>query len=328
MDRLRLSSLILFIIPLTLTFAVEPATAVKVEIPATPTLMRIPTAETLGDGGYQLSLSMIRYRKKIPQNPKSNPILQKVVVGDFFKELHSVSFEAQSYLVPLKLCYGISNRLDLDLGVTLSTDQGQKIIEDYYEVHRGEMKVARVYRQPIFDVNLGFKYIIKPEMGDGLPSLAVGATAELGYTGDDRVDSAGQFVDDTPADGFPFFGMGVYLAGTEKLNLFKLHSGVGAYSSSKLQRTADSLMVYFFGGAEVAFTEQLFGIGDVVTKRAVNSSEMGTSIAVGLKYLFGRPTLNAGFGTAPELILSITSPGRKAETIKPAVPGETEAPLF
>jgi len=321
-------ALSILLIATAFTLMVEQGAAVKVEIPPTSTLMRVPTAETLGEGGYQLSLGMIRYREKIPQNPESNPIYQKVVVGDFFKELHSVSFEAQSYLVPLNLCYGISDRLDLNLGVLLSTDQGQKIIEDYYEVHKGEMKVARVYRQPIFNVNLGFKYIIKPEMGDGLPSLAVGATAEIGYTGDDRVDSAGQFVDDTPADGFPFFGMGVYLAGTEKLNLFKLHGGVGAYSSSKMQRTADSLMVYFFGGAEVAFTEQLFGIGDVVTKRAVNSSEMGTSIAVGLKYLIGGPTLNGGFGTAPELILSITSPGRKAEAIKPALPGETEAPLF
>lgn len=323
----RMIPLVLAVLSLSV-ISIQPAIPIEVEIPSTPVLIRMPTAETVGDGGYHLSISMVRYRKKIPQNPDINPIYQKVVVGDFFKELHSVSFEAQSYLIPVRLSYGISDRMDIVLGATFSTDQGQKIIEDYYEVHEGEMRIARVYRQPLFDGSLGFKYIVKPEMGDGLPSLAVGAEIQIGYTGDDRLDSGGNFVDDTPADGFPFFGMGLYLAGTEKISLFKFHGGAGVYSSSKLQRTADSMMVYFFGGAEVALTEQLFAIGDMVTKRAINSTEMGTSIGVGLKYWFGAPSLNAGFGTAPELNLSITSPGAPREAIKPIEPGETEAPLF
>lgn len=324
--RFPLEGLIILIS--TLILCPAPFAQVEVEIPNTPQLVQIPTAEPLGKGGYHLSIGMARYRERIPEKGDI-PILQRVVVGDFFKEKHLVSFEARTYLIPVELRYGISDKLDLSIGITFSTSQGEKIVEDYYEVGEGEMKVARVYKQPIFDGRLGLKYNIKPELGEGLPSLSIGGTFQMGYTADDRLDSDGYFLDDTPADGFPFFGVNLFMVATQRIkNLFKAHAGAGAYMCSKFQKTADSLMIYFFGGVEVAMTKELSVIADYITKREINGIEFSGGASIGLKYSFGSPALNAGFSTIPGLAISITSPGAAPERVKPAPPGETEAPLF
>jgi hypothetical protein len=75
----------------------------------------IPTAETLGKGGYSLSVGMFPYDiKKKAIEP------MHIDIGGFFKEKHDVNLQSDIWLIPSRITYGISERLDFTFGGTYS----------------------------------------------------------------------------------------------------------------------------------------------------------------------------------------------------------------
>ena len=86
----------------------------------------IPTAETLGENGYSLSLGMFGYDVIRAESMDVN-------IGGFFKEKHDVRIDSDVWLVPSRITYGVSNRLDLIFGGTYSAGDTDKVIIDYYE---------------------------------------------------------------------------------------------------------------------------------------------------------------------------------------------------
>ena len=130
------------------------------------------TADTLGKGGYTTSVGMFQVdRKQLDVTPKQP---QRVVIGNF-EGLHNVEFEVNTFLIPAQLTYGIGERLDLLLGATFSTGGARKIVPDFYRI--GDTYDAdesidrtqdrRVYEQSIFDLVVGLKHNIKPDLQDG-----------------------------------------------------------------------------------------------------------------------------------------------------------------
>ena len=47
---------------------------------------------------------------------------------------------------------------------------------------------------------------------------------QFGFTADDRLNSDNEFLDHSPADGFPFMGVNTYLVGTQRFGDLSLKS--------------------------------------------------------------------------------------------------------
>ena len=83
----------------------------------------IPTANTLGKGGYSFSTGMFHY-----ELVKASPTLVELNMGGFFRESHSVRLDSQIWLIPSRITYGISDNFDLVFGGTYSVGNTDKII--------------------------------------------------------------------------------------------------------------------------------------------------------------------------------------------------------
>ena len=110
---------------------------------------------------------------------------------------------------------------------------------------------------------IGLKYNIKPERNDNFPSISVGGDTQFGFTADDRLNSDDEFLDHSPADGFPFVGVNTYLVGTQRFgSLFKVHAGVGVFLTSKSLKTTDFFTLNWQVGGEVAVSDNLWLVAD------------------------------------------------------------------
>ena len=88
----------------------------------------IPTAETLGKGGYSFTSGMYPYSVK-----KATIQPMNIDIGGFFKEIHNVKVKSDIWLIPTRIAYGISDRLDFTFGGTYSAGDTEKTITDYYK---------------------------------------------------------------------------------------------------------------------------------------------------------------------------------------------------
>ncbi len=199
----------------------------------------IPCAETLGKGGYSLSTGMYPYSKK--EAPED---LKNVDIGGFFKELHKVELKSDIWLIPVRITYGITDRLDFTFGGTYSIGDTEKTILDYYEV--GDQTKKRVYSQMVVDGVMGMKYKIQDITGN-IPALSFGWEMQLGYTIDDG------FVDETVANGFPFLASLIYMSGSYDVNVINIHGGLGIFVSSKSVQTNQRFDIPIQIGVEVPF---------------------------------------------------------------------------
>ena len=176
------------------------------QLPAIPHLSTIQTAEPIGKAGSSTTFGLFKYSKvDLPTDHR-----QRVDIGGF-EELHRVKLEIETYLIPVRFTYGLSDELDLLLGGTFSTGGVRKTVYDFYNVAEdADIDPAatnhRVYEQPLFDGVIGLKYNIKPERNDNFPSISVGGDAQFGFTADDRLNSDNEFLDHSPADGLPIYG--------------------------------------------------------------------------------------------------------------------------
>ena len=164
------------------------------QLPAISHLNSIQTAEPIGKGGSSTTFGLLQYAK-IDLLPD---LSQHVDIGGF-EESHRVTLEIETFLVPVRFAYGLSDELDLILGGTFSTGGVRKVVYDFYntaaENNTDPNVNRRVYDQPLFDGVIGLKYNIKPDRNDNFPSISVGGDVQFGFTADDRLNSDNEFLD-------------------------------------------------------------------------------------------------------------------------------------
>ena len=280
------------------------------------------TADTLGKGGYTTSFGMYQVdRKQLDITPEQP---QRVVIGNF-EGLHNVEFDVNTFLIPARLTYGIGERLDLLLGATFSTGGTRKIVPDFYRI--GDAYDAdrpldatedrRVYEQSIFDAVVGLKHNINPDLQDGLPSISIGGDVQIGFTADDQLNADKEFVDVSPADSFPFMGVNTYLVGTQRFGQFmRIHAGIGSYLSSKSLKTTDSFLLIWQFGAEFAFSDNFWLVGDFSRRRAFSGIALNDLISVGFRYkLSDTAAFNIGYVTEPGFQFYLTVGGRERVSV-------------
>jgi len=267
----------------------------------------IPTAETLGKGGYSLSVGMFPYDiKKQAIEP------MHIDIGGFFKEKHDVKLQSDIWLIPSRITYGISERLDLTFGGTYSAGDTEKSISDYYET--GDVNKTRVYPQVVLDGLMGAKYNVQPA-SPRLPALAVGGEVLMGYTVDD------EFTDDTLEDSFPFVAMQIYMSASYDFEIANVHGGLGMYLSSKSIQSAERFDLPIQAGAEIPF-DGFAALVDIALFRAFSGIGMENIVSAGLRYdISSRATLNASVASIGGFLVRLTVSGKRPViTAPPSAP--------
>ncbi len=306
------------------------ATSLLGQGPPVTQLGVMQTADTLGKGGYTTSVGMFQIdRKQLDVTPKQP---QRVVIGNF-EGLHNVEFEVNTFLIPAQLTYGIGERLDLLLGATFSTGGARKIVPDFYrlgDTYDADESIdrtqdRRVYDQSIFDLVVGLKHNIKPDLQDGLPGISIGGDVQLGFTADDQLNADKEFADASPADSFPFIGINTYLVGTQRFGQFmRVHAGVGSYLSSKSLKSTDSFQLLWQLGTEFAFSNNFWLVADFSRRRALSGITINDLISIGFRYkLSDTASFNIGFVTEPGFQFYLTVGGDKGGAAAP-VEGEED----
>ena len=263
----------------------------------------IPTAETLGKGGYSFSVGMLPYDLT---KPSTEPKL--IDIGGFFKEVHDVKFESDIWLVPTRITFGISDRFDLTFGGTYSAGDTKKSITDYYET--GDESKERVYSQVVLEGILGMKYHIQ-QSSLKLPGLAVGGEVQMGYTADD------DFVDDTLEDSFPFVAMQVYMSGSYDFEVASVHGGLGMYLSSKSIQSEKRFDVPIQIGAEVPF-DGFAAVVDIALFRAFSGIGLENIVSAGIRYnISSRTALNISAVSTGGFLVRLTVGGKKPAIAAP-----------
>ena len=240
----------------TLLLVMGIATPLWAQLPPISHLSTIQTAEPGGKGGSSTTFGLFQY-SKVDLLPD---LSQKVDIGGF-EESHRVTFQIETFLVPVRFSYGLSDEPDLVLGGTFSTGGVRKIVYDFYNTatETSDDPNIKGLDQPLFDGVIGLKYNIKPDRNDNFPSISVGGDAQFGFTADDRLNSDKEFLDHSPADGFPFLGINTYLVGTQRFgSLFKLHAGVGVFLTSKALKTTDFFTLNWQVGGEIAVSDNMW----------------------------------------------------------------------
>ncbi len=295
------------------------ATSAFGQVPPAPQLALMQTADTLGKGGYTTSVGHFQFQKG-----RVTAEDQAVEIGNF-EELHTVEMNVQTFLMPIRFTYGIGENLDLVLGGTFSTGGVHKTVYDFYETGDPE-RDRRVYDQSLFDTVVGLKYGIKPDDRDGLPKLSVGGDMQIGYTADNRLSGAGDFLDLTPADSFPFVGINTYLLGAIRFGEFaRGHAGVGMYLSSKSFRATDSFLLNWQLGGEVLLSHDLWLVGDFSRELPLAGMTISNQLSVGVRYeISNRSSFHFGYVSEPGFQFSLVVGGEKGRMIAPTAPKQDE----
>ncbi len=273
-------------------------------------LTTIQTAEPIGKGGYVTSFGLFQHSKEelLPEHS------QKVVIGGF-EESHRVTLEIETFVIPVRFTYGLSDQLDLHLGTTLSTGGVHKVVHDFYNTGDPELDSKRVYDQPLNEGLFGLKYNIKPETNDGFPSISVGGDVYSGYTADDRLNSDNDFLDNSPINGFPFVGINTYVVGTQRIGrYFKVHAGAGIFLSSKALRTTDFFTLNWQAGGEIAVSDNMWLAADF--SRELQYAGVNFSSILGLAFRYevsNTLAFQIGLNNLPGFQFSLTLGGEKAQ---------------
>ena len=271
------------------------------------------TANTLGKGGYITSIEVTQYKKENISETK-----QDVIIGNF-EELRILELMANVKLVPIRLTYGIGDHLDLILGGTLASGETKKIVKDFYNT--GDMhRDRRVYNQPVFETVIGLKYNIKPDVGDGLPTVSVGAEFQAGYTIDHTIDK--KFSDTSPADGTPFLGVIPYMAITQQvMSDFHMHAVIGSHFFSDLNS-------FWQIGGEFQLNEKIWALGNYSNRIITNGIEIKRPTGFGLRYnLSDQASLSVNFTTAPGIQFNLMLGGLSKRITIPKAPTEDDFDL-
>ncbi len=285
------------------------------QAPPATQLTTIQTAEPIGKGGSTTSFSFFQYSKKDGLAPDHS---QSVVIGGF-EEPHEVNLDIQTFLVPIRFIYGLGDKLDLQLGATLSTGGVQKVVKNFYNAEDSILDAKdRVYEQHIYEGVIGLKYNIKPEKNDGFPSISVGGDFYFGLTADDRLNSNGDFLDRTPIDGFPFIGAYPYIVGTHRFGrYFKVHAGAGISLSSKMLKTTDFFIANWLAGGEVAVSDDLWIAADFTREQQYAGINVSNMLGLAMRYAVSdNLAFQIGINSLPGIHFNLTLGGAQAEATK------------
>ena len=286
------------------------------QLPAISHLNSIQTAEPIGKGGSSTTFGLLQYAK-IDLLPE---LSQNVDIGGF-EESHRVTLEIETFLVPVRFAYGLSDELDLILGGTFSTGGVRKVVYDFYntaaENNTDPNVNRRVYDQPLFDGVIGLKYNIKPDRNDNFPSISVGGDVQFGFTADDRLNSDNEFLDHSPADGFPFLGVNTYLVGTQRFgSLFKVHAGVGVFLTSKSLKTTDFFTLNWQVGTEVAVSDNMWLVADFSRELPYAGVHVTNLLGLTLRYEISNTlAFQLGFNSRPGFQFNLTFGGEQAQAV-------------
>ena len=286
------------------------------QLPAISHLNSIQTAEPIGKGGSSTTFGLLQYAK-IDLLPD---LSQNVDIGGF-EESHRVTLEIETFLVPVRFAYGLSDELDLILGGTFSTGGVRKVVYDFYntaaENNTDPNVNRRVYDQPLFDGVIGLKYNIKPDRNDNFPSISVGGDVQFGFTADDRLNSDNEFLDHSPADGFPFLGVNTYLVGTQRFgSLFKVHAGVGVFLTSKSLKTTDFFTLNWQVGTEVAVSDNMWLVADFSRELPYAGVHVTNLLGLTLRYEISNTlAFQLGFNSRPGFQFNLTFGGEQAQAV-------------
>ncbi len=306
-----------FIYMLCTVFLISIALPVSAQLPTVSQLNTIQTAEPLGKGGSSTTFGLLQYAK-VDLLPD---LSQRVDIGGF-EESHRVTFEIETFLVPVRFAYGLNDELDLLLGGTFSTGGVRKIVHDFYntatENNTDPNVNRRVYEQPLFDGIIGLKYNIKPDRNDNLPSISVGGDVQFGFTADDRLNSDNEFLDHSPADGFPFMGVNTYLVGTQRFgDLFKVHAGVGVFLTSKSLKTTDFFTLNWQVGTEVAVSDNMWFVADFSRELPYAGVHVTNLIGLTLRYEISNTlAFQLGFNSRPGFLFNLTFGGEETQALE------------
>lgn len=305
-----------FIYTICTALLLSTALPLSAQLPAVSHLNTIQTAEPLGKGGTSTTFGLLQYAK-VDLLPD---LRQRVDIGGF-EESHRVTFEIETFFVPVRFAYGLSDELDLILGGTFSTGGVRKVVHDFYGTNAendADPNInRRVYDQPLFDGVIGLKYNIKPDRNDNFPSFSVGGDAQFGFTADDRLNSDNEFLDHSPADGFPFMGVNTYLVGTQKLgSLFKLHAGVGVFLTSKSLKTTDFFTLNWQVGTEIAISDNMWLVGDFSRELPYAGVHVTNLIGITFRYEISNTlAFQLGFNSRPGFQFNLTFGGEQAQAL-------------
>ena len=276
-------------------------------------LTTIQTAEPIGKGG---SVTSIGFFQHSVERVRPDPI-QNVDIGGFEKS-HYVSLEVETYLLPVRFTYGLSDKLDLNLGATVSIGDVHKIVHNFYDTVDPELASDRVYDQPVYDGMIGLKYNLIPERNDGFPSLSIGGNFFSGFTADDRLNSDREFLDHSPIDGYPYAAMNAYCVGTQRFRkYFKFHAGAGVYLSSKSVRTTDSFPLTWQLGGEIAISDSMWFTADY--SNIIHHAGIHISNIIGLAFRYQTSkslAFQIGLNNQPGFHFSLTLGGEKAQEVE------------
>lgn len=278
-----------------------------------PQLATIQTAEPIGKGGSVTSFGLFQY-SKIELLPDHD---QKVVIGGF-EESHRVTLEIETFLIPVRFTYGLSEKLDLQLGATLSTGGVHKVVHDFYNTEDPDFNSKRVYDQPLYEGLIGLKYNFKPERNDGFPSISVGGDVYSGFTADDRLNSNNDFLDYNPIDGFPFVGVNTYFVGTQRIGkYFKVHAGAGIFLSSKALKTTDSFTLNWQAGGEIAVSDNMWFAADFSRERQYAGINVSSILGLAFRYQVSNTlAFQIGLNNLPGFQFNLTLGGEKAQQVE------------
>ncbi len=293
------------------------ALPLSAQLPAVSHLNTIQTAEPIGKGGSSTTFGLLQY-SKVDLLPE---LKQQVDIGGF-EELHRVTFEIETFLVPVRFAYGLSDELDLILGGTFSTGGARKVVYDFYSTNEENdadpSTNRRVYDQPLFDGVIGLKYNIKPDRNDNFPSISVGGDTQFGFTADDRLNTDNEFLDHSPADGFPFVGVNTYLVGTQRFgSLFKVHAGVGVFLTSKSLKTTDFFTLNWQVGGEIAVSENMWLVGDFSRELPYAGIHVTNLLGLTFRYeISDTLAFQVGFNNRPGFQFNLTFGGEKTQALE------------
>ena len=300
----------------TLLLLMGIATPLSAQLPPISHLSTIQTAEPVGQGGTSTTFGLFQY-SQVDLLPEFS---QMVDIGGF-EESHRVSLEIETFLIPVRFAYGLSDELDLVLGGTFSTGGVRKVVHDFYntatETADDPNINRRVYDQPLFDGVIGLKYNIKPDRNDNFPSISVGGDAQFGFTADDRLNSDNEFLDHSPADGFPFMGINTYLVGTQRFgSLFKVHAGVGVFLTSKALKTTDFFTLNWQVGGEIAVSDNMWLIADFSRELPYAGIHITNLIGIAFRYEISNTlAFQLGFNSQPGFQFNLTFGGEDTQVL-------------
>jgi len=290
-----------------------------------PTVGLHPSAYTLGAGGYFVRGGFAPYEASLP-GLNQVPIVENVNVGGV-QMRRSIAYQADVSLVPLTIGFAVGERTDLYLTTGIGSGTSQKRVSNFYgvpdDLYRGnENRYDRVYDQPMFDFGIALLSQMKPDLGDGLPAVAVRVGGRFGYTGDDH----GVFKDATPEDGFPDFGGDIGLIVSQRIGEFmRAHGSASIVATRKLGTGLQ------YGGAfEFALIPDRMVISaDYRSRHEIVGNEFTSTkdlVTAAVRYHLSK-NVTAEFAASPggNLFLTLTHLGRRTETIAPKTP---EGSLF